>query len=347
MLEKDLMVVVMKIKFNNSKWNFLVLIFAWLILIVLFTGCKMGGQQNNEESQSGYTVVDDFGTKVYFKAPPQKIITLAMGTDSIVLGLGEQKRLLAISSLADDPSSSNVVKQAQQIKRKIWNPSQEEVLSLNPELVLTYAWTDPELIKNIRSLGINVFVIKNPQTISDIKDNVHQIAAALHIFSSGDKLTQMMDDKLLEIKKKLAQKNIRQPKKVVLVSLMNTYGGKGCIFDDMCREAGVINGVAAAGIENGQPVTKEMLVKINPDLFIMPVYNDHNTFDINKYNKEFLEDPALQTLTAIKNKQLFYPKEGFIYNCSQDVVFGVQEIAHAAYGETFSLSGDSHLHVEK
>ena len=51
--------------------------------------------------------------------------------------------------------------------------------------------------------------------------------------------------------------------------------------------------------------------------------------DIKKYNQEFLEDPSLQTMRAIKSKQLFYPNEGYIYNCSQDVIFGVQEIAHA------------------
>ena len=93
---------------------------------------------------------------------------------------------------------------------------------------------------------------------------------------------------------------------------MSSYGGKGCIFDNMCKEAGVINGVSAAGIKNGQQITKEMLVKIDPDLLIMPVYNDHGNFDIKKYNQEFLEDPSLQTMRAIKNKQLFYPNEGYI-----------------------------------
>lgn len=40
---------------------------------------------------------------------------------------------------------------------------------------------------------------------------------------------------------------------------------------------------------------KEMLVASNPDLLIMPVYNDHNTFDIEKHiTKKFLDDPALQ-----------------------------------------------------
>ena len=71
------------------------------------------------------------------------------------------------------------------------------------------------------------------------------------------------------------------------------------------RKSGVINGVSAAGIKNGQQVTKEMLVKIDPDLLIMPVYNDHGNFDIKKYNQKFLEDPSLQTMRAIKKQAAF------------------------------------------
>lgn len=154
-----------------------------------------------------------------------------------------------------------------------------------------------------------------------------------------------MDDKLAEIKEKVDNIKPERRKKLVLISLMTSYGGKGCTFDDICKYAGVINGVSDAGLHNGQLLTKEMLVDINPDLLIMPVYNDHKTFDIEKYNKEFLEDPALKTLNAVKEKRFFYPREGYIYNSSQDIVFGVQEVARAAYGSLFDQPENCHISV--
>ena len=75
-----------------------------------------------------------------------------------------------------------------------------------------------------------------------------------------------MDIQLQDIHNKLASLHLQQQKKIVLISLMTTYGGEGCLFDDICKEAGVINGLSAAGLKNGQPLTKEMLVKINPDV---------------------------------------------------------------------------------
>ena len=256
-----------------------------------------------------------------------------------------EDKLVAVNYLADDPVSSNLVEQAKKIQHKIKNPSAEEVLALKPDVVFAYDWSDMNRVENLRNLGMNVIVLKGPATIEDIRRNVRTIAKAMHADSKGEELVKLMDSRLVQVKQQVAALKLQQPKKIVLVSLMSSYGGEGCIFDDMCKEAGVINGVSAAGIKNGQQVTKEMLVKIDPDLLIMPVYNDHGNFDIKKYNQEFLEDPSLQTMRAIKSKQLFYPNEGYIYNCSQDVVFGVQEIAHAAYGEAFAVQGVQHLRV--
>jgi len=322
-------------------------IFCLLImLLLLVSGCGQSSTTKDAGANGSYTVTDEQGTVSTFKQAPQRVLTLAISSDSIVMGLGQADKLVAVSHFADDPVSSNIVEQAKKIKEKVKDPSAEQILALKPDVVFAYDWSDMERVSNLRNLGINVVVLKAPVTITDIKQNVRTIASALHTPKQGEELVQQMDAKLAQVKQQVADLHLKQQKKLVLISLMTSYGGEGCIFDDMCKEAGVINGVSAAGIKNGQQVTKEMLVKINPDLLIMPVYNDHGNFDINKYNKEFLEDPSLQTLAAIKNKQLFYPNEGYIYNCSQDVVFGVQEIAHAAYGDAFAMKTTQHLQVK-
>jgi iron complex transport system substrate-binding protein len=77
----------------------------------------------------------------------------------------------------------------------------------------------------------------------------------------------------------------------------------------------------------------------------MPAYNDHNTFDVDSYNRNYLNDPSLQTITAIKNNALITPREGYLYNVSQDIVFGVQEIARCTYGNAFDFPDNMHLSV--
>lgn len=325
-------------KFLN---NFCLL--SLMLLVTLVCGCS---RESGPNIQAGaYEVIDDQGIKVMMAHKPTRILTLAMGLDSIVLGILPEDRLIAVNALADDPASSNIVTKAQKIQRKIKNPSAEEVLALKPDLVFVYNWGKAEIVDNLRELGIKTIVVKGPKSINDVKDNIKTIAGGIGEAAKGTQLIAMMDTKLSEIKTKIDNIKPEERKKIVLISLMTSYGGKGCTFDDICQYAGVINGVSAAGLHNGQQLTKEMLVAINPDILIMPVYNDHNTFDINKYNREFLEDPALQTLTAVKEKQLFYPQEGYIYNSSQDIVFGVQEVARAAYGELFKQPENCHISV--
>ncbi len=328
----------MSVKFLN---NFCLL--SLMLLVTLVCGCS---RESGPNIQAGaYEVIDDQGTRVMLAHKPTRILTLAMGLDSIVLGMLPEDRLIAVNALADDPASSNIVTKAQKIQRKIKNPSAEEVLALKPDLVFVYNWGKAEIVDNLRELGIKTIVVKGPKSINDVKDNIKTIAGGIGEAAKGTQLIAMMDTKLSEIKTKIDNIKPEERKKIVLISLMTSYGGKGCTFDDICQYAGVINGVSAAGLHNGQQLTKEMLVAINPDILIMPVYNDHNTFDINKYNREFLEDPALQTLTAVKEKQLFYPQEGYIYNSSQDIVFGVQEVARAAYGELFKQPENCHISV--
>ena len=315
-----------------------------VLILILACGCQ-NTKNSTEQNKASYTIIDEYGTEVHFKKAPKRILTTAMSLDGIILGLCGEGRLVAINALADDPSSSNIVTQAKKITQKVRNPSQEEIIALHPDVVFAYDWTSKDLIQNVRNFGIPVVVMKGPKTIADVKKNIRTVAKALQISSQGEALVNKMDIQLQDIHNKLASLHLQQKKKIVLISLMTTYGGEGCLFDDICKEAGVINGLSAAGLKNGQPLTKEMLVKINPDVLLMPVYNDHGKFDIEKYNEEYLTDPALQTLGAVKEKLLLYPREGFVYNASQDVVFGVRELAYLAYGDIFKQPDNAHLSV--
>ena len=87
---------------------------------------------------------------------------------------------------------------------------------------------------------MNVIVLKGPATIEDIRQNVRTIAKAMHADSKGEELVKLMDSRLAQVKQQVEALKLQQKKKIVLVSLMSSYGGKGCIFDDMCKEAGVI-----------------------------------------------------------------------------------------------------------
>ena len=331
-----------------------------LLLICLFfitafvSGCgpslkQKGGSGNasetGTESSSSYTVTDLTGNRVTFPAKPKKILTFSMYTDQIVLGLVTSDHLAGVNVLLEDSDESNIVSIAKKVPRKVGNPGAEEVLSMKPDLVIVSSWTDAAKVQSMRDLGLKVVSVKGPETIQDVKDAIGQVAAAIGEPEKGKQLIALMDKKLEEIREKTAKIKAEDRKNIVLLSLMTNYGGSGCAYDAACKEANVINGIAAAGLKNGQQLTKEMLIKINPDIMLMPVYSAQGTYDTKGFIDSYLKDPSLQGVSAIKNKQLIYPREQFIYNCSQDIVYCVQEIARCAYGKEFDFPDNARLTV--
>ena len=327
-----------------------------LFCVLLLSGCGSSTQKKDTASNAvqgkpaantsgAYTVTDLHGTKVSFSSKPKKILTFAMYTDQIVLGLVTSDHLVGINTLLDDPVLSNIIPIAKKIPKKIGNPGAEEVLSMKPDLVIVSDWTLPEKIQSMRDLGLKVVAVKAPETIQDVREAVTQVATAIGEPEKGKQLIRLMDDKLAEIRQKTERIKAEERKNIVLLSLMTAYGGHGSAYNSACQEANVINGIAAAGLKNGQQLTKEMLIKINPDIMLLPVYNDRGKFDTQAFIDSYLKDPSLQTVKAIKNKQLIYPREQFIYNCSQDIVYCVQEIARIAYGEEFNFPDNARLTV--
>lgn len=317
----------------------LMLLLLLLVLTALFSGC---GSQDSA-SEGGYQVTDDQGTVVSFLAKPQRIVSLTMSTDNILLGLVKPERVVCANVLVDDPVSSNVVELGKDIPNKVRHPKVEEILAMEPDLVIAANWGDIDYVESLRNMGINVVVVKGAKNLADIRDNIRLIAAAVGEPRRGDKLVSMMDDKLAEIKAKVDKIPQEARKRVLLISLMNNYGGKDCIYDDACTMAGVTNCLSEYGLKRGDKLTKEMMVQMNPDMIFLPTYNAHGTFDIQGFRDRYLKDPALQQMKAIQSGSIREPRDAYIYTASQDFCFAVQEIAYTVYGDEFKLADQQHL----
>ena len=315
-----------------------------MLLLLLLGGCRPPGQVSMAEPAAGsYEVTDVYGCTTAMPAPPQRILTLSMGTDEILLGLVKPERMAAVNSLLDDPANSNVVGLARQIPQKVGEPTVEQILKLQPDLVIVPDWGNLEQVPSLRDMGLKVVVCKGAANVQEIRETVQLLAQAVGEPKRGEVLLGKMDAKLQEIQQRVERIPPEERKTVVLLSVMAAYGGIGCTFDDACRYAGVQNGMALAGICSGQTMSKEQLVLINPDVLLLPSYRDGNGFRQDEFRAAYENDPALQTVKAVQCGALKSPRDAYIYNGSQDIVFGIQEIAFMAYGEAFAQPAEEHL----
>lgn len=317
--------------------------FIAVLVIAIFcvTACgkvKKSSIPNGEKVS--YEVIDDQGNVIKMVGKPQRIMTTHFYLDTMLLGIVPPERMISISKTAFDPAVSYMVKEAERIQNHTGEISLETVISLNPDLIITREGTGEEMIQSYRDLGIPVFVVKMPLTIQEIKRQIYLIAQSVGEQERGKILVNQMESQLEEIENKLQSLSI--PKKsCVLVSKMNhSYGGKGCMFDDICKYARVQNAVAEIGIENGQIISKEILVQADPDFFLLSQSWEIKHGNGDAYQDEFFIDPALNHLRAVKNNQVIYLPDKYIYASHQNCVWSIKKIANAAYGEIFDLKDE-------
>ena len=315
--------------------NQLIAFFAAILTACLLTSCA--DLSNNQGG--GYQVTDVEGTVITIAHKPQRILTVSAGTDELMLGLVEPERMAAINESLADREHTNIPWVCDRIPTVIpRSPSVEQIAALHPDLVVVTPWMPRENIDAIRELNVPVVVCKSAATMEDIHDNIRLYAAAVGEAERGEKLIGMMEEKLAEIRAKVAEiPEEKKHKSIALISIMVNYGGAGCTFDELCRYTDSINAKAAAGNRMGQEMTKEQLVAANPDYLFFPSYEDGATNEEN-YGRQYLEDPSLAQMTAVRERQIGHPWARYVYNLSQDIVYGIQETAWILYGDEFKQS---------
>ena len=252
-----------------------------------------------------------------------------------MLDLLPPERIAALSARADDPGICAAVDKAKTVEKRVQSRTVEAILSLNPDLVVMPDWIGMDLVNGLRAAGVPVYVFKTPESLTDIQDTIRKIAEAVDANKQGDELISAMQKKL-EIVQQITKKVPSDKKQTIIpLSLMGSFGGKGTTFDDMCNYANVTNGVSAAGVVKKSAIAKEMIVKMDPDVFIIPTWDFEESGKAENFIKEIKSDPAFTTVKAIKNNRLVKVHDAYLYAASQYAANAVEEIAQAAYPEYF------------
>ncbi len=81
------------------------------------------------------TVVDDIGQEIYLEAPPQRILSVGLAMDNILLSVTDPPRVVGVTTLATDPQWSYVADVSPHMTL-VQQLNAEQVLALAPDIVL-------------------------------------------------------------------------------------------------------------------------------------------------------------------------------------------------------------------
>ena len=224
-------------------------------------------------------------TAVSAAPKPQRIVSLNLCTDQILLELVGRERIAALSYLSQDPHGSALAAQAQGLHTVRGNA--EEVLALKPDLVLVGTYTTRHTTAMLRRFGIPVVAIPGANSFEDVAKEMREVAKAVGEEHKAETL--------------IAQFNQRwQAMRASAHTVTTRYtaggysAGSNTMYDAIFDAAGHINGAKRAGVVGYKPLPLERLVQQAPQII---VGNDYKPGSPTQANR-LLSHPAIRGLQA-------------------------------------------------
>jgi iron complex transport system substrate-binding protein len=202
-------------------------------------------------------------------AAPQRIVSLNLCADELVLRLAVPGTVKSVTWLARDFALSNVAALAQDVP--VNRGLAEDVVPLGPDLVIAGAYTTRTAVALLKRLGIPVLELTVPIDVDEALAQIKTVASALGASAKGMQLIADIRSGLAELQ--VASTGSSQP--IAAVYQPNGFTiGKGSLVNDLLSRAGLRNLAVERRIDNYGALPLELLLFAQPDLLIMNTAED-------------------------------------------------------------------------
>lgn len=216
---------------------------------------------------------------------PQRVVSLNLCTDQLLLMLLPRERIVMLSQLATDRSLSWMAAQADGIEH--FDGSVESIVRLAPDLILSGTLASRESAAALQRLGFPVRTIAMPESIAESLAFIEQVATLVGEADAGRALITETRRRLDAVR---SAAHARTPG-LALVYLPNGLSpGAGTLRDELLRLAGWRNLTRELGVEDYGSITLEDLVLHHPQRVIF----DASDLQHTSMAQQMLRHPALR-----------------------------------------------------
>jgi iron complex transport system substrate-binding protein len=258
------------------------------------------------------------------KAPPQRIVSMTLSTDEILLAICSTTRITGFSALALDPKYSNIVAEARASAKPIVENA-EQILRIEPDLVFVASYSRAETVEQLEAAGATVFRFANFISIEDIKQNIRTVGYAVGEDERAEELVAQMERDLSGIRARVSPDNQRP--RILSYSADGYTAGRNTLFDDIARAAGAINVAAEQGLEGFPRISAEQVAAWQPDFIIAGADAGQH----EETRRRLLENPAVATTNAARGGKIILVDNRSFLTVSQYVVRAVGALVDGLY----------------
>ncbi|MGB7923413.1 MAG: ABC transporter substrate-binding protein [Pyrinomonadaceae bacterium] len=270
---------------------------------------------------------DASGRVVTINARPQRIVSMTLSTDEILLAICPLSRITGFSALALDPKFSNVVAEARASGKPAVDNA-EQILRLEPDIIFVASYTRAETVEQLQAAGATVFRFANFISIEDIKQNIRTVGYATGEDELAEGLVAQVERELSAIRARVPLGDKRP--RVMSFSADGYTAGSGTLFDDIVRYAGAINVAAEQGLEGFPRISAEQVAAWQPDFIIAGA----DAEDLEETRRRLLANPAVAATDAARGGRIILIDNRLFLTVSQHVVGVVGAVVDGLYAAT-------------
>jgi len=272
-----------------------VLVVAIMGMYKSWNAFTSGGIFGMLSSKGIYKMVDGTSETVILDHKAERIVAVGPNAADLVSELAGDS---VVASTAAPYQSSNGVKQRVALDVKA-------IAALKPDIVIVEdddGTTD--LVRPLREAGIKVALLRAPKTVKEVEDQTRNVGQLLGRADKAESLITTMMNYIRDIESlRFARRD--DPKKTVAVYNENgLYGAPDTLIQDMLKYVNVENAATKAGVKWSYMGKKDDLIKVDPDVIIVPADVKAPGFNRDAVLNSYYNDPALKNVKAIQNKKV-------------------------------------------
>ena len=231
----------------------------------------------------------------------QTVASLDFCADQYVLALGDREQIVGVSPYAETEFSYYAEKAAGLPKVR---PTAEEILILSPDLVVRQwggGYGAGELLEHF---GIPVVQVSFAVTLTETRENLMRVGAAMGKLERAAEIAQAMDERLSHVLQSQTEHAETVVPRALYITPSGTTSGKGTFVHEVLAAAGVENVSGELGNSPWHPINLEALALAPPDMIVAGFFDlrsrrlDHWSFSRHHFLRRQMESLPVVTVPS-------------------------------------------------
>lgn len=323
----------LRITLLSSRRNPMLLLLAMLVGVsLLAAGCgpSTSGSAGTPAAQKPLISADAHGTPITIpEKAPERIVSLTPGDSEMLAAVGASGRVVAVDSFTNYPADMAA-------KPKVTGadgaPNVEQIIALNPDLVLSWGEFTTQADKALLQAHITVIALP----VADLQGTLTEIRLVgqlTHTVSTADAVVHSLEQRINAVKQKVAHATRVSVYMEVGFTPPPPYAvGGGSFANDVLVNAGGSNIFASKTANGGFPaVSLESILAANPQVIILtedPQYGGDP--------KQVYTRPGWSGIAAVQAHRVYNINPDIIARPGPRLVDALEQVAKMLHPDLFA-----------